>query len=701
MSNKVAGDDEVSRQLGALVNSVKDYAIFMLHPDGRIASWNEGARTIKGYADSEILGEHFSRFYTPEDREAGKPERLLSSAARLGRIEDEGWRLRRDGSRFWADVVITAVHDDAGKLVSFIKVTRDLSERKQAEELLRQSEQRLKLMIESVKDYAIFMLDPDGKVASWNAGAQRLNGYSAQEIIGHDFSRFYPVAEIESGIPGETLKIVAAEERVEQEGWRIRKDGTRFWARVVITAVRDDRGTLLGYTQIVRDESDRKRAEEELAIRARQQATVAALGVYALRCRDVQSLLEEAVKQVAITLEAELVLTAELQQGGRALLLRAGVGWQPGLVGHAVVQRVSGSLADFAFGTAAPVLIEDLASESRFIAPPLLRDHQVVSGITTPIELPDGAGSYGIFGAYNRTTRRFSADDVHFLLAVTSVVAGAIGRQRTGELLQHAEQSVTDERIRAARAQEALRERDEFISVAAHELRTPLTALQLKLQGLERLLEVELSKTPGPSLAGERLGDALRQTHRLTELVERLLDVSRIVTGRLEMHPEEVDLGALVGTVIGDFREQAIQANSEISLSVSGDARGRWDRHRLEQVLGNLLSNALKYGGQRPIEVTVEGGTQVLLAVRDRGIGISREDIKRIFGRFERAAPLRHYGGLGLGLYIASHIVEAHGGTIRVLSEEGKGSTFVVELPRRGEPRPAIPPGHHNVRERA
>jgi PAS domain S-box-containing protein len=684
MSSNARQRQDPRRELGILVSSVKDYAIFTLDPDGRITSWNDGARAIKGYEEHEILGEHLSRFYTPEDNAAGRPARLLNAAVLQGRIEDEGWRVRRDGSRFWADVVITAVRDEAREVVGFVKVTRDLSDRKQAEDLLRQSEQRLKQMIESVKDYALFMLDPDGRVASWNAGAQRLNGYSAPEIIGQHFSRFYPDVEVERGVPGEALRTAAAQERAEDEGWRLRKDGSQFWASVVINAVRNEQGELIGYTQIVRDVSERRRAQEELAVRARQQATVAQLGVYALRSTDLQALLDEAVKQVATTLHAELVSTSELQAEQRMLLIRAGAGWQPGLVGRVLVPVEEGSLAAFALQAGTPVVIEDLATETRFVAPEILRSHQVVSGITAPIDLPDGAGPFGVLGVYSRERQRYSADDLHFVLVVTSVLAGAIMRQRTGRLLQDAEQTVTDERLRAAQAHEALRERDEFISVAAHELRTPLTALQLKLQGLERILsgDVTASKRSGAGV-GERLGDALRQTHRLTELVERLLDVSRIVTGRLDLWPEELDLGTLVSAVIGDFREQALQANSEISLSISGDARGTWDRHRLEQVVANLLSNALKYGGQSPIEVTVEGSTRVRLAVKDRGIGISQGDVERIFGRFERAASLRHYGGLGLGLYIAGHIVQAHGGAIQVSTEEGKGSTFVVELPRK------------------
>src|SRR5689334_20310553 len=156
-----------------LVESVSDYAIFALNPGGYVRTWNEGAARLKGYNHAEILGRHFSAFYPPEDVAAGKPNRLLETAARLGRVEDEGWRVRKDGSRFWANVVITALHDELGRLVGYAKVTRDLTERRLAEEALRESEERFRLIVEGVKDYAIFMLDPTGHVSTWNEGARR------------------------------------------------------------------------------------------------------------------------------------------------------------------------------------------------------------------------------------------------------------------------------------------------------------------------------------------------------------------------------------------------------------------------------------------------------------------------------------------------------------------------------------------------
>src|SRR5688500_6304007 len=199
-------------------------------------SWNVGAERIKGYSAAEIIGRHFSTFYTRDAVDSGWPEHELKAAVAEGRFEDEGWRVRKDGSRFWANVVITSLRDEHGKLLGFSKVTRDLSERRAHEEALRQSEERFRLMVDGVRDYAIFLLDRDGHIASWNLGAQLTNGYLAEEIIGQHFSVFYPQDKLDEDWPARELEFALRDGHFEDEGWRLRKDGSRFWASVVITA---------------------------------------------------------------------------------------------------------------------------------------------------------------------------------------------------------------------------------------------------------------------------------------------------------------------------------------------------------------------------------------------------------------------------------------------------------------------------------
>jgi PAS domain S-box-containing protein len=813
MSDQARTLDEARRELDALLNSIKDYAIFRTDKDGNVLTWNAGARAIKQYEAHEIVGHHFSRFYTPEDVAAGKPQRLLAAAAGEGRAEDEGWRVRKDGSRFWADVVLSPMKDDSGAPIGYVKVTRDLTERRQAqealrrseeslsatlysigdgviatdeegrvtrlnpvaerltgwrqddargrsidevfhivnehtraaaknpigrvlsegiivglanhtallsrdgterpiadsgapirdpsgaihgavlvfrdvtderaaEEALRQSEEKLRLMIGSVKDYAIIMLDPAGNVASWNPGAERITGYASDEIIGSHFSGLYPPEEVQAGTPGRELAETAARDRIEDEGWRVRKGGSRFWANVVMSAIRDDGGRLVGFAKVTRDMTERRRAEEELSRQAAQQAALAQLGIHAIRSQEVQLVLDRALEAVTATLRTDMSEILELGPDGQTLVARAAVGWSGNMVGRET-PATRDSQAGWPLLSREPVLVEDAEKDTRFQSAGLHRDDGIVSGMSVLIPFAGQERPYGVFATYARTPRSFARDDVNFLQAVANVVASASARVRAEEQLRRAELAAQAERERTVRAEHAVHERDVFLSVAAHELRTPLTALQLKLQGIDGIVENDLSESARGTKVRARFQAAMRQTDRLSELVERLLDVSRIAGGRFEMHPESVDLDSLVREVVADFKEKALESKTGIAISAAGDARGEWDRLRLEQVVANLLSNALKYGEGKPVEVTIEGRpSDVRLSVADWGIGIEPHDLGRIFQPFERAAPIQHFAGLGLGLYISRRIVEAHGGTLEVASQAGRGTVFAVTLPK-------------------
>jgi len=247
-----------------LVDAITDYAIFMLDREGHVSSWNPGAQRFKGYTESEILGEHFSRFYTPEDLAAGVPARALATAEAEGRFEAEGWRVRKDGQQFWAHVVIDAIRDPGGQVLGFAKITRDLSERKAAEEIVKRSEEQLRLLIQGVTDYAIYMLDPNGSVSSWNSGAERIKGYTPEEIIGQHFSTFYTDEDRLEDLPRKALEVAARDGRFEREGWRKRKDGTRFWANVIIDAIHAEDGTIIGFAKVTRDITEKRQAQEAL-----------------------------------------------------------------------------------------------------------------------------------------------------------------------------------------------------------------------------------------------------------------------------------------------------------------------------------------------------------------------------------------------------------------------------------------------------
>jgi PAS domain S-box-containing protein len=247
-----------------LVDAVSDYAIYMLDPTGHILTWNAGARRFKGYEADEIIGQHFSRFFTPEDRQADKPGQILRTAREEGRFEDEGTRIRKDGTPIWVHVVVDPIIAPDGSLLGYAKITRDVTERREADRALFSAEQRFRLLVEGVHDYAIYMLDLEGRVTNWNAGAQTIKGYSADEIIGQHFSRFYTEEDRLRGEPAMALETALREGRYEREAERLRKDGSRFWAHVVIDPIRDENATLIGFAKITRDITEKRRAQEEL-----------------------------------------------------------------------------------------------------------------------------------------------------------------------------------------------------------------------------------------------------------------------------------------------------------------------------------------------------------------------------------------------------------------------------------------------------
>ena len=257
-------DSTSSDPFKLLVQSIVDYAIYMLDPKGFVTSWNAGAERIKGFQTDEIVGQHFSKFYTEEDRAAGMPQKVLETVKREGRFEGEGWRVRKDGSRFWAHVVVDRIQDENGKLIGFAKITRDMTDKRETQRALLEAEQRFRLLVQGVTDYSIFMLDPEGLVTNWNAGAERIKGFSPDEIIGEHFSRFYTPEDLDAGLPKLALETARETGRYEAEGWRMRKDGTRFWASVIIDAIKDDEGELIGFAKITRDMTDKREAQLRL-----------------------------------------------------------------------------------------------------------------------------------------------------------------------------------------------------------------------------------------------------------------------------------------------------------------------------------------------------------------------------------------------------------------------------------------------------
>lgn len=261
-----------------MIEEVEDYAILLLDENGIVLNWNRGAEKIKGYRPAEIIGQHFSIFYQPEDRETGLPAILLNKARVDGKAVHEGWRVRKDGSRFWGSITLTALHGHQREIIGFSKVTRDLTEKKMADdrlrdftlqlqirnEELRKSEERYHKMIAEVQDYAIILLDTQGNIQNWNTGAEKIKGYTSDEIVGKNFQGFYAQGDRQSQLPQQLLSTAAKTGRAIHEGWRLRKDGSRFWGSIVITALHDDEKKVIGYSKVTRDLTEKKVAEDKL-----------------------------------------------------------------------------------------------------------------------------------------------------------------------------------------------------------------------------------------------------------------------------------------------------------------------------------------------------------------------------------------------------------------------------------------------------
>ncbi|HEX8411256.1 MAG TPA: PAS domain S-box protein [Thermoanaerobaculia bacterium] len=632
-------------EFALLVDAVQDYAIFLLSLEGEIRSWNRGAARIMGYSEAEAVGRHFSLFYGPEDLEAEKPRRELETALRDGRVEDDGWRVRKDGTRFWAETVITLLRDDTGTFRGFAKVTRDVTARRKAEEQLRQSGEIFQLLVSSVRDYAIFMLDPEGHIATWNAGAQRLKQYRPEEIIGHHFSEFYP--EDAKDKPARELEIARAAGSVEDEGWRIRKDGSRFWANVVITAVYDAQGQLRGFAKVTRDLTERRAAEERL----RQN-------------NETFQLLVSSVRDYAIFM---------LDPEGHIATWNAGA------------ERIKQYKPDEIIGRHFSVFYPEDAKDKPPRELEIARAEGSVEDEGWRVR-KDGTRFWAnvvITAVYDerRQLRGFAKvtrDITDRMLAEET--QRALLEQREARLMAEQEQRRAEESYRVA--QEANRAKDEFLMTLSHELRTPMTAIL----GWARLLP---SMSPSEPLFHEAVQSIASGAKLQARLIDDILDVSRIVSGKLRLSPETVEVARLIMNAVDAVNPTADAKDITITTSFA-PALGMIvaDSTRIQQVLWNLLTNAVKFTPKDgAVQVSARrSASQVQISVTDNGEGIDPRFLPHIFEPFRQAESpqTRVHGGLGLGLSIVRYIVEAHGGTIAAESAgRGQGSTFTVTLPVR------------------
>jgi hypothetical protein len=619
------------------VRSIRDYAMLMLDPTGHIRTWNIGAELIKGYTAKEIVGSHFSRFYTPEAVARGVPDRALLVAAQEGRFLDEGWRVRKDGTHFWASVTITALRDESGTLIGFAKVTRDLSERKTQDEVLRQSEERFRTLVEGVKDYAIFMLDPHGFVTTWNAGARFIKGYEAHEIIGSHFSRFYPPDSIQSGLPDRELRGATMEGRFEDEGWRIRKDGSRFWANVVITAMRDSSGALIGFSKITRNLTARRSHEDELKLsEERFRLLVDGVTEYAIIMLDNEGFVSswnvgaERIKGY----RASEILGKHLSHFYPSEDIQTNKPWQ-----HLAVAREKGRVTDEGWR--------------------VRRDGTLFWANTVVTALQDAEGKpYGFAKVTQDLTQRRHAET----LADTA--------QRMHE----------------------------FIAMLAHELRNPLAPIRnaVTLMGRKGLndptLESMRQTIDRQSTQLTRLLDELLDVNRIARgefaIQRELADFQDVLGRAIEMSRPLID--ARGHRLHLDIPKGA--------LPVVGDSLRLVQM--VVNVLNNAAKYTPE-GGDIWLTVAVRSAdVEIRVRDNGRGIQRDMlERVFDLFMQADPQSG-GALGGLGVGLALVRRVVELHGGNVQARSAGiGHGSEFVARLPvaiqklHAVEPPKAVDPG--------
>src|SRR4051812_7550808 len=623
-----------------LVQGVTDYALYMVSAEGVVTSWNAGAERMKGYAPNEIIGRHFSQFFTGEDRDAGLPQKALATARQVGRFESEGWRVRKDGTRFWVSAVLDAIHDEAGAFVGFAKITRDLTERHAAQRALADSERHFRMLVQGVTDYAIYLLDPSGIVTNWNAGAERIKGYAAEEIVGRHFSAFYPPEQRAAGAPAKALAIATREGRFEAEDWRIRKDGTRFFASVVIDAIRGDDGEILGFAKITRDITERRKAEEALRDSERQfRLLVTGVTDYALYMLDPNGMVAS---------------------------------WNAG------ARRIKGYAADEIIGQ----------HFSKFYF-----DGDRAAGL--PARALATAAREGRYEAEGWRVRK----DGSFFWA--SVVIDAIhDDQRALAGFAKITRDITERRDAQATLQQMQKQLAESQKMdalgqltggVAHDFNNLLMVVSGHIQTLKK----RVADDPRATRAAEAIELAAQRGAALTR---QLLTFAR----RQHVNPAATDISEQLAS-FREILASGIGSAERLAIHVPAATWPvKVDVAEFEIALVNLVINArdaMPDGGA--VTITVENivldpsGDEiatsrefVALTVADSGVGIPDDVLPRIFDPFFTTKPVGK--GTGLGLSQVYGFAHQAGGSVKVESALGKGTRITMYLPRAYEAPPEI-----------
>jgi len=770
---------ELQRQVEALreseerfrlvVEGTKDYAIFMLDPAGRIASWNAGAERIKQYRSDEIIGQHFSRFYSPDEVQTGKPQRKLEVAQAEGRFEEEGWRIRKDGSRFWANVVITALKDRSGKLRGFSKITRDITERRNAAEnarrlleeatarriaeqyahLIEEQREQLEVTLHSIGD-GVITTDAEGKITRLNRVAEELTGWKSQEAAGQPIERVFRIINEFSREKAENPT-----EKVLREGRiiglanhtaLIAKDGPERPIADSAAPIKDDQGQTLGVVLVFRDAAEQRKAEE--AARTNREILRLVHQIGKIGHWEWNSQTDE--NNWSPEIEALYGLSPGGFEGGYAgwaklihpddrpaaeegvrRAMETGeyftefrVVWPDGSIHwlearahvfkdeHGKPVRMMGVNMDVTYRKQQEEALRGSEQRWRTMA------ESLPNLVWT--DLPDGQCDWlsSQWGMYTGIPEQellglrwldtvIHPDDRERTLTCWQAACADQGnydleyriRRYDGQYHWFKTRGVpvrddrgkivywfgtcTDiedvKRLEAA-LRDADRRKDEFLATLAHELRNPLAPIRNS---------VELLRHAGDNAALIQTVHSMmeRQIGHMVRLVDDLMDISRITRGKLHLHKERVELSSVVQSAVEEARP-LIEAQAH-QLSIMLPTQPTYleaDPVRLAQVFSNLLGNAAKYtekAGHIWLTAELLDG-QVVVSVRDTGIGIDAGHLPHIFEMFSQAAPAldRSQGGLGVGLALVRGLVTLHDGTIEAYSQgPGAGSEFVVRLP--------------------
>ncbi len=648
----------------SLISEVVDYAIVLLDINGAVMSWNKGAEKIKGYLPEEIMGRNFRIFYSKEDRAAQLPEHLLAKATANGRAVYEGWRIRKDGTRFWGEIAITAVHNKQGEIAGFLKMTRDLTERKKAdddnsnfvEELrqkndaLRESEERYHKMVSEVTDYVVISLDRAGKILDWNKGAERIKGYKAEEIVGKNFRLFYTKEDKEKKLPEFLLNEAIEKGSVSHEGWRIKKGGARYWGSVAITALHNEKGEIFGFSKVTKDLTEKKIAEDKLANFADE---------LVFSNEELKKSEERYHKMVAEVKDYAIIL---LDKNGIIQNWNAGAEF---IKGYTIAEAAGKSFEMFYTpedqkNRLPNKLLEEAASMGRVANEGwrVRKDGSRFWGSVVITALHDSNKAIIGFSKVTRDlTERKKAEDQSKM--------DAVELERKNRAL---------ERVNA--------EISSFAYVASHDLKEPLR----KIQTFASRIPETMNKPEGVM---ELLSKISGTAARMQKLMDDLLTYSQLSANNGNY--QKVDLNIVIDAVLKDLDLSISDKNAQLKIDPLPTINGI--AFQLEQLFLNLLSNALKFsklneppvititsselqGKEIPLGLSNDMKKYYKITVTDNGIGFPEEHSQKIFEVFQKVHSKRAFAGSGVGLAVVKRIMENHGGLIMAEGKPDTGATF-------------------------